>query len=83
MSSYANGSSSAPMGALGPTLGGLLRKPEFSRILECFDSTYEIASPRNSKMLQNESFWWFLARVGVCHGAMAMWYEYVLESSSY
>ena len=75
--------SSNPMRALGPIAEDDGRIGEFSRILECFDAEYGYALPRNSKMLQNESFWWFSGRVGVCHGAMAIGYEYVLESTSY
>ena len=82
MSWPANGSSSGPMRVLGPISGYQGAFCEFSRILECFDAEYGYALPRNSKMLQNGPFWWFSAKVGVCHGAMTMGYEYVLETSS-
>ena len=74
----ANGSSPAPMGALGPISELSSGHGDFSRILECFDAEYGYALPRNSKVIQNEPFWWFSARVGVCHGAMMMGYGYVL-----
>ena len=78
----ANASSSNPMRALDLRTEYQGALCEFTRILECFDAEYAYALPRNSKMLQNGPFWWFSARVGVCHGAMMMGYEYVLEISS-
>ena len=47
--SYGSGSSAKPTGVSGPIFGKQGFLLEFSRILECFDSTYEIASPENSK----------------------------------
>ena len=47
--SCATGSSSITMGALGPIAGDQGRIGEFSGILQCFDSTYRFALPRNSK----------------------------------
>ena len=43
------GSSETFQGVSGLIFGLNLSKFEFSNILECFDSTYEIASPENSK----------------------------------
>ena len=74
--------SSNPMRAQGPITGIHMSGGEFSRILSCFDAEYGIALPGNSKRLQNEPFWWFSARVGVCHGAMGVGCEYVLETTS-
>ena len=71
------------MRALAPIAEHDVRQGKFSRVLECFDAEYGYALPRNSKMLQNEPFWWFSARVGVCHGAMMMGYEYVLVIVSF
>ena len=82
VSSCANGSSPAPMRALGLRTQYQGAFCEFTKILECFDAEYGYALPGNSKMVQNEPFWWFSARVGVCHGAMTMGYEYVLEITS-
>ena len=74
--------SSNPMRTLAPIAEHDVGQGKFSRVHECFDAEYAYALPGNSKMIQNEPFWWFSARVGVCHGAMMMGYEYVLETTS-
>ena len=56
MSSTGLQSSSAPMGGLGLRLGDQGHIGEFSRILECFDSTYENTLPRNPKMSRFATF---------------------------
>ena len=56
VSSPGNGSSSAPMGALGPTLEDHVGIDEFSGILEWFDSTYEITLCKKSKINRFATF---------------------------
>ena len=75
--------SSGPMRAQGPISGYQGAFLEFSRILQCFDVEYGYALPGNSKMLQNEPFWYVFASVGVCHGPMKSNSQYVMQTSSY